>query len=243
MRENVSQALFLHFTGIKWAVLFKKLFSEFFDSPAWERQTEMTKSDRDRRSYFLGETSKTFGIEHERRSKFKNPYFLSQLPDEEEEGDDSMKRIEQAEEEDEAAYRRAKEKWEQTAITGRDWQIVAHLPNDVPRDFKPWDEYIRFRWERSLAFREAWGFLFKRVSEQDVEITLPVKGLIGKLPGKGLEVIRKNTAEMTPYWKGIVALYAEKMRAKFGALAVVKKGLLPMGMVALRKGGKVRWQG
>ena len=157
--------------------------------------------------------------------------------------DSPMRRVEQAEEEDEEAYRRAKEKWEQTTVTGRDWQVVAHLPNDAPRDFMSWDEYTRFRWERSEAFRKAWDFLLQPVSEPDVEITLPVEGLIGKLPGKGLEAIRKNTAEMTSYWKGIVALYAEEMGGKFGGLAVVEKGLLPMGMVGLWKGGKIRWQG
>ena len=76
MDEDISQALFLHFIGIKWAVLFKKGFSKFFESPAWERQSEMTKADRDRRSYYLGETPRTFGIEHERRSKFKTSYFM-----------------------------------------------------------------------------------------------------------------------------------------------------------------------
>lgn len=54
--------------------------------------------------------------------------------------------------------------------------------------------------------------------------------------------ITNDFREMSVYWKWIVALYAEEMVSSFGGLEVVKKGLLPVGMVEAFRRMRVKWE-
>jgi hypothetical protein len=96
LHEDLLQAIFLQFIGVKWAVFFKGAFKTF------RRQREAWKSlkapipliDQRRRDYFLGPQSTKKSVQSKRRSIYRKDYFMAQLPDSElqnviiEEGDD-----------------------------------------------------------------------------------------------------------------------------------------------------------
>lgn len=83
MHEDLLQAIFLHFIGVKWSVFFKEAFTAFSTfAGAWTSlQKDITKLDKKRRDYFLGPTSKTPSVQSKRQSLYKASYFVSQLLD------------------------------------------------------------------------------------------------------------------------------------------------------------------
>ncbi|MCJ1246931.1 hypothetical protein MMC30_004142 [Trapelia coarctata] len=151
--------------------------------------------------------------------------------------------IDEAFEDEAHEYQIAKSRFEKSA--SKYWN---HHLGECPTEFMDWKEYIRNRRARSKPFQRAWLELQKPAQEEPLELTPKVERLLKKLPvasmgaGSG-EGILNDWGRMTPYWKEIVSLYAEEMEEKFGGLAVVEKALLPMGLVGLWKGRKVRWEG
>jgi hypothetical protein len=43
--------------------------------------------------------------------------------------------------------------------------------------------------------------------------------------------------------KWVCSLYAKDMIARFGSLTIVDKGLLPMGLMAMLRRSRFKWQG
>src|SRR5438034_6621143 len=91
MDEDILDALFLQFIGIKWSVKFKNILRTFFDSHAWKPASQaIPKRDLERRQYFLyedpenpenrGRASPETCLDERRRHMFANDYFMSQLP-------------------------------------------------------------------------------------------------------------------------------------------------------------------
>ncbi|EFW16397.1 hypothetical protein D8B26_005736 [Coccidioides posadasii str. Silveira] len=85
MDEDILDAIFLHYIGVKWSIKFKELFSVIFNSHAWKRQsTNIPKRDLERRKYFLYEQDGASRDEHNivgaRRKSFMENYFMCQLP-------------------------------------------------------------------------------------------------------------------------------------------------------------------
>jgi hypothetical protein len=83
MHEDLLQAIFLHFIGVKWSVFFKEAFTAFSKfAGAWiSLRKDITKLDKKRRDYFLGPTSKAPSVQSKRQSLYKASYFVSQLLD------------------------------------------------------------------------------------------------------------------------------------------------------------------
>lgn len=87
MHEDLLQAVFLQFIGVKWSVFFKGAFTAFADSEgAWAspRKT-IPKLDRKRREYFLGsaEVGRRPSVQSKRQGIYRSIYFMSQLMDSE----------------------------------------------------------------------------------------------------------------------------------------------------------------
>ncbi|KAI4614994.1 hypothetical protein J4E80_006500 [Alternaria sp. BMP 0032] len=81
---DLLQAIFLHHVGVKWSVFFKSAFLAMHKHQAWPRNsTEVSKVDRLRRSYFLGDkgTDTKSSVEKKRMSTHHNRYFAHQLLD------------------------------------------------------------------------------------------------------------------------------------------------------------------
>ena len=83
MDEEILQALLLHFIGMKWATHFRTVFGAFFHSGAWKQSSDNSLDGlaRRRRQRFLGqEHGCERSVRNERRERYYNDYFLSQLP-------------------------------------------------------------------------------------------------------------------------------------------------------------------
>ena len=83
--EDLLQAIFLQFIGVKWCVFFKGAFTTFsnFDG-AWTSLREpIPILARKRREYFLGPQEKKPSVQSKRQGLYKSIWFMSQLPDSE----------------------------------------------------------------------------------------------------------------------------------------------------------------
>ncbi|KAL1607651.1 hypothetical protein SLS60_002586 [Paraconiothyrium brasiliense] len=83
MHEDLLQAIFLHYIGVKWSVFFKNAFKEFRDE-AWEsNHGAVPKGDRLRREYYLGsDGTQTYpNLREKRANGHRKTYFAHQLLD------------------------------------------------------------------------------------------------------------------------------------------------------------------
>ena len=85
MHEDILQAIFLHYIGVKWSVFFKEAFLALrSNSKTWQsNHADVPKSDRRRRAYFLGNQGLSVrGNLNSKRSKIQQKrYFTKQLLD------------------------------------------------------------------------------------------------------------------------------------------------------------------
>ncbi|KAJ4353401.1 uncharacterized protein N0V89_005130 [Didymosphaeria variabile] len=100
MHEDLLQAIFLHYIGVKWSVFFKNAFKDF-RKEAWEtNQITVPKGDRLRREYYLGSdgTQAYPNLQKNRAIGHRKTYFAHQLLDYERQS------VETEEGEEEAEY-------------------------------------------------------------------------------------------------------------------------------------------
>ncbi|KAF2680029.1 hypothetical protein K458DRAFT_312748 [Lentithecium fluviatile CBS 122367] len=96
--EDLLQAIFLHYIGVKWSVFFKNAFVTLRQSVAWKsNHVDIPKIDRLRRQYYLGprNTSTAGNLEYFRANKHKEQYCAHQLLDH----DQQKVQVEEGEEE------------------------------------------------------------------------------------------------------------------------------------------------
>ena len=87
MHEDVLQAIFLHYIGIKWSVFFKAAFLSFRkNSKTWEsNRRDVPNADRMRREFFLGDQERKIrgNLDDKRSRTQREYYFTNQLLDDE----------------------------------------------------------------------------------------------------------------------------------------------------------------
>jgi hypothetical protein len=84
IEEDLLQAIFLQFIGVKLSVFFKKIFKMFIEyEGAWTSRTAIPTLDLKRREYFLGKQRTRPSIQSKRYALYKSVYFLSELQDNE----------------------------------------------------------------------------------------------------------------------------------------------------------------
>jgi hypothetical protein len=83
MHEDLLQAIFLQYIGILFSVRFKDILKSFSKTKhVWmSLGNNLSKTDRMRRKYYLGHESTKSSVSRQRRAKFRQDYFLSQLLD------------------------------------------------------------------------------------------------------------------------------------------------------------------
>jgi ribosomal protein L12E/L44/L45/RPP1/RPP2 len=84
MHEDVLQAIFLHYIGVKWSVFFKRAFRDIRRNNAWNsHRAEIPKTDLMRRDYFLGKhfTQRYATLDGKRDELHRNRYFVYRLLD------------------------------------------------------------------------------------------------------------------------------------------------------------------
>lgn len=99
MHEDILQAIFLQYLGVKWSVFFKKVFKTFRRSPnAWKStRMEIPKIDQLRLGYYLGPLSSAPSLHTQRTRLYKKRYFLAQLMDNEQQVSETAEGEEEAE--------------------------------------------------------------------------------------------------------------------------------------------------
>jgi hypothetical protein len=84
MHEDVLQAIFLHYIGVKWSVFFKTAFLALRKQSLWRSGiTQVSNEDLKRRDYFLGyEGTQTHNsLDKKRDRTHRGQYFVHQLMD------------------------------------------------------------------------------------------------------------------------------------------------------------------
>ncbi|APA14829.1 hypothetical protein SS1G_06869 [Sclerotinia sclerotiorum 1980 UF-70] len=84
--EDLLEALFLQYIGVKWSIFFKKAFTDFsnFDGAWLKLNKPIPFIDQTRRDYYIGNQSGYPGsVQGKREKLYKSIYFMSQLPDSE----------------------------------------------------------------------------------------------------------------------------------------------------------------
>lgn len=83
MHEDLLQAIFLQFIGVRWSVFFKRAFTAFsrFDGAWTSLRKPIPKLDKKRRDYFLGPQSVKPSVQSKRQSQYMARYFCAQLLD------------------------------------------------------------------------------------------------------------------------------------------------------------------
>ncbi|RDW80408.1 hypothetical protein BP5796_05106 [Coleophoma crateriformis] len=81
MHEDLLQAIFLQYIGVRWSVSFKEIFNAFADSEgAWKSpRTRISKLEKQRREYFLGPQLKIPSLQSKRQGIYRSIYFMSLL--------------------------------------------------------------------------------------------------------------------------------------------------------------------
>ena len=81
MHEDILQAIFLQYIGVKWSVFWKHTFAEFRKSPSvWKMSpTSIDPLIRKRRDFFLGSAPEGSNVDSKKQSIYRKSYFLSQL--------------------------------------------------------------------------------------------------------------------------------------------------------------------
>jgi hypothetical protein len=83
--EDLLQALFLQYIGVKWSVFLKKAFRAFLVSPGAWSPLRKPVADKARREYFLGPLDEKPSVQSTRQVIYNYIYFMSQLPNSEQE--------------------------------------------------------------------------------------------------------------------------------------------------------------
>ena len=81
MHEDLLQAIFLQYIGVKWSVFFKTAFTTFhhFDGAWIPHGTEISRVDKKRREYYLGPQATRPTLQSTRQRVWKSGYFVTQL--------------------------------------------------------------------------------------------------------------------------------------------------------------------
>jgi hypothetical protein len=105
--EDLLQAIFLQFIGVKFSVFFKKAFTTFSNfEGAWTSLRKVPSVDKNRREYFLGKQYMQPSVQSKRQGIYKSIYFMSQLQDSEYKDNNTLDGEVEANYEEEAAGRR-----------------------------------------------------------------------------------------------------------------------------------------
>lgn len=134
-------------------------------------------------------------------------------------------------EDEEAEYRRAKERFEEEGAgerTQSEWDDLRG------QEFMSHEEFVRYRERTSVLLFNTYNRLMAQPVEKDVELRGEVKAA---LEGED------EWYALSGYDRWVVQLFCKDMLARFGGLNVVDKGLLPMGLMGMLRESRFKWQG
>lgn len=160
-------------------------------------------------------------------------------------------------EEEKDAYARAKQFFDKgtvnklrTGTAATDPSSYTPASTEDQETFFPFSEFIAHREVLRkypyghASLTSAYRDLLRKPTEKSVNASPDVTRAISKLTyGVGGCSIHQYWTSMDAYWKWVAQMYGPEMIDRFGGLNVVDKGLLPIGMVSLFRGKRVKWHG
>ncbi|KAI4131894.1 MAG: hypothetical protein LQ341_006325 [Variospora aurantia] len=153
--------------------------------------------------------------------------------------------IQEAFEREEEEYERCKKRYDdgEAGLKDHDNKLKKLDDDEEEQPFMSFEEFTRYREETSTFLLHAYLRLREEPSQKDVTLTTDVQAALKQLPRQAKEGIHGNEAAMGGYWKWVAQLYAGDVLARFGGLSMGEKKLLPLGLVTMLRGEKVRWEG
>lgn len=119
------------------------------------------------------------------------------------------------------------------ANNGNEGQFVSADERDT---FISFEEWTRFRWSHSVPFNCLYGDLQRVPIADGIRFTSPVTtALLAVLRGSTVDSFDEET-------KWLVQMYAPEMLKNYGGVGLVEKKYLPVGVMAMVKEKRVRWQ-
>ncbi len=110
--------------------------------------------------------------------------------------------------------------------------------------FMPFEEFIKAREERGRGWYDAYMKLLKRPTKVVTSSTPQIDASIRVL-GEGLKAFGGSSmswSTLSSYWQWVIGVHHDAMVHKFGSLAVVEAGSIPVGIVDVFKGSRMRWE-
>ncbi|OIW30386.1 hypothetical protein CONLIGDRAFT_367409 [Coniochaeta ligniaria NRRL 30616] len=144
--------------------------------------------------------------------------------------EDPEKLVDEFLEDEEAEYRRAKERFEDKGAAvwmGSEWDDLRG------QEFMSHEEYVRYRERTSALLLNTYNRLMAEPVARDVELRGEVKAALEE----------EEWYALSGYDRWVVQLFCKDMIARFGGLNVVDKGLLPMGLMTMLRESRFKWQG
>ncbi|KAL4785013.1 hypothetical protein BJX76DRAFT_325774 [Aspergillus varians] len=119
------------------------------------------------------------------------------------------------------------------ANNGFERRFVSRAERDT---FMSFDEWSRFRWSHDDIFAQLYEYLQTVPSPDWVEFTLPVSNAVSAASGN----VRNKSFDNETTWQ--LQIYAPEVLRKYGGVSLVDKKYLPVGVMAMVKEKRVKWQ-
>ncbi|RKO84170.1 hypothetical protein BDK51DRAFT_50900 [Blyttiomyces helicus] len=143
-----------------------------------------------------------------------------------------------------AIYKAAKEQYDARYGTESDaGRVIGDvIPTGGRVPFMEYDEFIKARVvsTRHSHWYNAYTHLLLKVELEAPQPSVEVSTALGKLPHSDSSSIGRWQS-MSDYWKSIVAIYGGEALARYGELAIMDAGLIPLGMISSLKSVKIKW--
>ncbi|CAF0862181.1 unnamed protein product [Adineta steineri] len=143
-------------------------------------------------------------------------------------------------------YENAKRLWEDGTTFNQviqQQQYVAQISATDP--FFSFEEFIKCREERSMRWVNAFDTLLTRPIPVHLNSTPETMAALSII-SDGIEAFGSSVSEtwqgLTFYWKWLISLHHEEMIKKYGSLLIVEPTSIPVGMVAVFRNSRTRWE-
>lgn len=119
------------------------------------------------------------------------------------------------------------------------------LPVSATEPFFSFDEFTKCREERSSRWLTAFDTLLTRPTPINLNSTPEIVAALSMI-GNGIEAfglpVGGSWHQLSHYWKWLISLHHEEMVKKYGSLLIVEPTSIPVGMVAVFRNSRTRWE-
>jgi len=142
-------------------------------------------------------------------------------------------------------YENAKLSWEDGTNFNDVVQQQYTVQVSAEEPFFSFEEFTKCREERSPRWLAAFDTLLTQPIPVDLCSTPEITAALSII-GDGIEAFGSSVSAswqgLTYYWKWLISLHHEEMVKKYGSLLIVEPTSIPVGMVAVFRNSRTRWE-